>query len=167
MFKSPLMVLFAAAAIRASSDGPCYNIDGSRDKSSSACYDLDTVGASMCCVSTEKCRTDGPFISASSVQVSLCVDGSFCPRSGDYINTTCCDNHQGNMAGLGQAPIAASLVSSIRSPSTASSSISDEAPSATPTIASAYSSVSSATSSAASASNAKGGSGGLNQESKV
>lgn len=59
MFKSPLMFLFATAAIRASSDGPCYNIDGSRDKGSSACYDLDTVGASMCCVGTEKCRVDG------------------------------------------------------------------------------------------------------------
>ncbi len=40
-------------------DGTCYNIDGSIDHFTSACYYLNTVGASMCCQNDEDCLHDG------------------------------------------------------------------------------------------------------------
>lgn len=54
-----LLCLISVSAFSPSGEGPCYNIDGSHDTASSACYLLDTVGASMCCRSTEECRLDG------------------------------------------------------------------------------------------------------------
>lgn len=53
------LCLLSAAAFSPSGEGPCYFIDGSRDVDSSACYLLDSVGASMCCKSTDECRLDG------------------------------------------------------------------------------------------------------------
>ena len=47
------------SAFEPSGGGPCYNIDGSEDSQSSACYVLDSVGASMCCANGEDCRVDG------------------------------------------------------------------------------------------------------------
>ena len=32
-------------------------------------------------------------ISSDRVQLSLCSDGTFCPHTADYVNTTCCDHH--------------------------------------------------------------------------
>ena len=64
------------------------------------------------------------MIYSRSVQLTNCSDASVCPRSPDYVNITCCDNHQGQQPGLDQARIAASMVSSIRAiPSTTSTSV--------------------------------------------
>jgi hypothetical protein len=40
-------------------EGTCYNIDGSIDRFSSACYFLSSVGASMCCQGNEEYLHDG------------------------------------------------------------------------------------------------------------
>ena len=37
----------------------CYNIDGSPDAPAEPCYDLNTVGASMCCNSDDECLPEG------------------------------------------------------------------------------------------------------------
>ena len=57
------------------------------------------------------------------MQLSNCSDGSVCPRTEEAVNTTCCDEDQGQFAVLGHARIPESVVSSIRATgsSTASS----------------------------------------------
>ena len=51
----------------------------------------------------------------SAAQLSRCADGTFCPRNRPNVNSSCCDNNQGITAELSGAPIAASLINSIRS----------------------------------------------------
>ena len=70
-------------------------------------------------------------IYSRSVQLTNCSDASVCPRSPDYVNMTCCDNHQGQQPGLDQARIAASMVSSIRAISSTTSTSSSQETSAT------------------------------------
>ena len=49
----------SVSAFSPTGGGACYNIDGTKDAPSSACYFLSSVGASMCCWSGEECRPDG------------------------------------------------------------------------------------------------------------
>ncbi|KAI4223355.1 MAG: hypothetical protein L6R36_005473 [Xanthoria steineri] len=120
-------------------------------------------------------RTDGaclaiaPFKYSSAVQLSRCADASYCPRSPNNVNETCCENNQGTMAELGQALIAATVVSSIRaalSSTTTTSPPSSAAPTVSRTVAPEPPRLSSASDPTAPASSTSS-SGGLSQESKV
>lgn len=154
-----LILLPIIAAFRTfppTGEGTCYNIDGSTEATVSACYSLDSVGASMCCHRSDLCNQDGlcitvprgligtydegrsiwrrscsdytwqdpaclamaPWVLANGVQLSRCVDGTWCPRNEADVNTTCCSEHQGQYARDSGAPIAAALVNSIRHPQT-------------------------------------------------
>ncbi|KAL8760001.1 MAG: hypothetical protein Q9199_000377 [Rusavskia elegans] len=181
------LLLVSVAAFSPSGGGPCYYIDGSIDTDSSACYVLSSVGASMCCRDFEQCLKTGLCLgsptglvgqydndtsirrlkSSSAVQLSRCADASFCPRSPDNVNETCCETHQGTMAGLDQALIAANVVSSIRSAlSTTTSTPSSAAPTVSRTVASEPPRLSSTSDPTAPASSTRANSG-LSQESKV
>ncbi|KAL8848185.1 MAG: hypothetical protein Q9221_006793 [Calogaya cf. arnoldii] len=137
------LFLLSAAAFNPSGGGRCYHIDGSEDTLSSACYILNTVGASMCCLKSEQCHDDGlcygsptGLIGPYDDDTSIWRHASFCPRSPDNVNVTCCETRQGTMLGLDQAHIAASLVSSIRAPpSTTISPPSSAAPTLSRTLA--------------------------------
>ncbi|CAO1601401.1 hypothetical protein XANCAGTX0491_005064 [Xanthoria calcicola] len=201
------LFLSSVAAFSPSGEGPCYYIDGSIDTGSSACYLLDSVGASMCCRGFEQCIGSGlclstptgrigqydndtairrrsctdyswqdgaclaiaPFKYSSPVQLSRCADASYCPRSPDNVNETCCENNQGTMAGLDQALIAARVVSSIRaalSSTTTTSPPSSAAPTVSRTVTPEPPRLSSTPDPTAPASSTSN-SGGLSQESKV
>ena len=55
--------------------GPCYYIDGTVDRVASACYPLNTVGASMCCFANEKCLAEGLCLGAPLGLVGQYDDG--------------------------------------------------------------------------------------------
>ena len=56
------------------------------------------------------------------MQLSNCSDGRVCPRTEADVNTTCCDEDQGQFAVLGNARIPESVVSSIRATGTSTAS---------------------------------------------
>ena len=53
-------------------------------------------------------------VTATAVQLSMCEDGTWCPRNQDDVNTACCDKHEGTNVQLSGANIAASVVNSIQ-----------------------------------------------------
>lgn len=57
------MLYRLAAAKRPAGTGDCYFIDGSRDNGAKPCYQLSTLGSSMCCTQDEECRSDGLCLS--------------------------------------------------------------------------------------------------------
>ena len=59
LFSVLAVIIHVIAASPPTGNGPCYYIDGSLDESTSACYYLDTVGASICCQSDEDCLSSG------------------------------------------------------------------------------------------------------------
>ena len=77
----------------------CYFIDGSRDEAASPCFDLNLVGASMCCFSDETCLAEG-----------LCAGSSPHGPVGEYDNgssiwrRSCSDKEWRDMACLAIAP---------------------------------------------------------------
>ena len=56
------------------------------------------------------------------MQLSNCSDGTYCPRSEEDTNTTCCAEDQGQFAVLGHARIPESVLSSIRATESSTSS---------------------------------------------
>lgn len=103
------------------------------------------------------------------MQLSNCSDGTVCPRTEQAVNTTCCDEDQGQFAVLGHARIPESVVSSIRATGTStassashtnSSTSSIAPPTASQTIASTSASTPASTSLSASAA-------GLGQSAKI
>ncbi len=57
-------------------------------------------------------------VAIESLQLSNCSDGTVCPRTVENMNTTCCDDNQGQFAVLGHARIPEGVVSSIRATGT-------------------------------------------------
>ena len=57
-FVLAIIILFVTA-FPPTGEGPCYYIDGRIEQSGSACYYLNSVGASMCCASHEDCLPSG------------------------------------------------------------------------------------------------------------
>lgn len=144
--------------------GDCFWIDGSVAKGHTACYDLNTVGASMCCAKDSPnfgsctpgglcqylgfsgaqgpldngtsfwrdscsdrtwldpaCLAMAPYVKSSDVRLNKCADGSFCPRTENDVNMTCCNNRQGqNATNLG-ATLPASPTTSVEDPGRAAS----------------------------------------------
>ena len=74
-------------------------------------------------------------VDVESVQLSNCSDGTFCPRTYEDTNTTCCDDHQGQFAVMGHARIPESVVSSIRATGTSTASTAPHTESSTSSIA--------------------------------
>ncbi|KAL9596527.1 MAG: hypothetical protein Q9219_005748 [cf. Caloplaca sp. 3 TL-2023] len=157
----------------------CYFIDGSFDPAGGPCY--SNVGASMCCYDGEKCddestlclsdpngpvgeHEDGVSIwrrsGVESVQLSNCSDTTFCPRTKESVNATCCDEHHGEVAIIGHARIAESVISSIRASST-SSFISST------TVSQTGVSISPTSSSAPTATSSPAPTSGLSQSAKI
>ncbi|MCJ1471341.1 hypothetical protein MMC07_009989 [Pseudocyphellaria aurata] len=62
------------------------------------------------------CLAIAPYISNSDVRLNQCADGSYCPRTQDDVNETCCTNNQGqNVTELG-ATLPASTTTSAEDP---------------------------------------------------
>lgn len=55
------LFLLSVAALTPAGGGSCYFIGGSIEVAASACYVLNTVGASMSCPDMEDCRSDGLY----------------------------------------------------------------------------------------------------------
>lgn len=53
------IIITLVTAFPPTGGGTCYNIDGSVDRFTTACYYLNTVGASMCCQSDKDCLSAG------------------------------------------------------------------------------------------------------------
>ena len=53
------IIIAHVAAFPPTGTGTCYNLDGTVDGAASACYYLDSVGASMCCYPNEDCLPNG------------------------------------------------------------------------------------------------------------
>lgn len=86
--------------------------------------------------------------STRSLQLSSCDDGTVCPRTKEDINSTCCDDYQGQFPELGHAPIPKSVVGSIQATETSTASSAPHTDSSTSSIASATASQTTASTSA-------------------
>ena len=103
------------------------------------------------------------------MQLSNCSDGTYCPRTEEDTNTTCCAEDQGQFAVLGHARIPESVLSSIRATESSTASSSSHTDSLTSSIALATASQTIASKSASTpASTAlSASSAGLGQTAKI
>lgn len=103
------------------------------------------------------------------MQLGNCSDGTLCPRTDKDMNTTCCDDNQGQFAVLGQATIPESVVSSIRAAGTSTISSASHTDSSTSSIAPATASQTTASASASTSTSTSlsASAAGLGQSAKI